>query len=292
MGRLTVLLTTVMVPRAARALAPVGVRLFHGVRPHWQPWRLAPPSSASRSRPTVRMLSAVPEAEQPRGFRLNLYGLTDAELDALVVEVGQPKYRAKQIKAWLYGSPPARTIDDMLNLPLAFRAKLAGRAAVGTMQVAEEQVSKDGTRKRLWRCTDDSLIESVLMPYDTNRRTACISSQVGCAMGCTFCATGQMGFKRNLNEGEIFEQAARFAAELREKDERLSNVVFMGMGEPFRNYDAVLGAARRIMRELGIGARHITISTVGLVPEIRRFADEIAGGDLGAIHLDLDLAQS
>ena len=102
------------------------------------------------------------------------------------------------------------------------------------------------------------------------RRTACISSQVGCAMGCTFCATGQMGFRRDLSEAEIFEQAARFSSELRARGERLSNVVFMGMGEPFRNYDAVVGAARRIMDELGIGARHLTISTVGLAPQIRR----------------------
>ena len=164
----------------------------------------------------------------------------------------------------------------MHNLPKALRHKLLEHATLGEMRIAHQQESKDGTRKRLWRCHDDALIESVLMPYSDKRRTACISSQVGCAMGCTFCATGQMGFTRDLTETEIFEQAARFASELREKDERLSNIVFMGMGEPFRNYDAVLGAARRIMRDLGIGARHITISTVGLVPQIRRFADECA----------------
>jgi len=224
--------------------------------------------------------------------RVNLYSLDDAGLDTLVADIGQPKYRAKQIKAWLYGETPAASIGEMTNLPKALRAQLEEHATLGSMEVAAEQVSRDGTRKRLWRCTDGSLIESVLMPYDTRRRTACISSQVGCAMGCTFCATGQMGFRRDLTEGEIFEQVARFAAELRLKDERLSNVVFMGMGEPFRNYDAVMGAVRRIMRDLGIGARHITISTVGLVPEIRRLADEIGTGDLGEIKLAISLHES
>jgi len=161
-----------------------------------------------------------------------------------------------------------------MNLPKDLRTKLSEHTTLGELRIAQEQLSKDGTQKRLWECADGSLIESVLMPYDTKRRTACISSQVGCAMGCTFCATGQMGFKRDLTEAEIFEQAARFASELQSRGERLSNVVFMGMGEPFRNYDAVLGASRRIMSDLGIGARHITISTVGVVPNIERFAEE------------------
>lgn len=137
-----------------------------------------------------------------------------------------------------------------------------------------EQRSHDGTIKRLYRLHDGQLIESVLMPYDDNRRTACISTQAGCAMGCVFCATGQMGFARNLTLGEIFEQAMLFARELETENDRLSNVVFMGMGEPFHNYDATLATVRRLMDDLGIGARHITVSTVGLVPQIRRFADE------------------
>jgi 23S rRNA (adenine2503-C2)-methyltransferase len=140
--------------------------------------------------------------------------------------------------------------------------------------VTEQVSKKDGTRKRLYRLPDGQLIESVLMPYDDDRRTACISTQAGCAMGCVFCATGQMGFARHLTPTEIFEQAMRFARELQQEGERLSNVVFMGMGEPFHNYDATLAAARRLMEDLGIGARHITISTVGLVPQIIRFADE------------------
>ncbi len=112
------------------------------------------------------------------------------------------------------------------------------------------------------------------MPYDDDRRTACISTQAGCAMGCVFCATGQMGFARHLSSDEIFEQAIRFASLLHAEGERLSNVVLMGMGEPFHNYDESMKAVRRLMDDLNIGARHITISTVGLAPQIRRFADE------------------
>ena len=218
--------------------------------------------------------TAPPAPADPDVRKISLYSLSDEDLAAMLAGWGEKKFRLKQIRDFIYGDNPVTDIADMHTLPKALRAKLLEHVTLGGMEVAHEQQSKDGTQKRLWRCHDDALIESVLMPYDTRRRTACISSQVGCAMGCTFCATGQMGFSRHLSEGEIFEQAARFAAELRARDERLSNVVFMGMGEPFRNYDAVLGAARRIMRDLGIGARHITISTVGLVPQIRRFADE------------------
>lgn len=122
--------------------------------------------------------------------RVNLYSLDDAGLDTLVADIGQPKYRAKQIKAWLYGETPAASIGEMTNLPKALRAQLEEHATLGSMEVAAEQVSRDGTRKRLWRCTDGSLIESVLMPYDTRRRTACISSQVGGRIARRSQATG------------------------------------------------------------------------------------------------------
>lgn len=140
--------------------------------------------------------------------------------------------------------------------------------------MAARQVSKDGTKKLAYRLSDGQVIESVLMPYSDGRRTACISSQAGCAMGCVFCATGQMGFKRQLSAAEIFEQAYRFSQELQARGDRLSNVVFMGMGEPLANYKNVMEAVRRINTELGIGARHITISTVGLVPRILRLSQE------------------
>jgi 23S rRNA (adenine2503-C2)-methyltransferase len=142
------------------------------------------------------------------------------------------------------------------------------------LETTTEKKSRDGTVKRLYRLPDGQLIEAVLMPYDDDRRTACISTQAGCAMGCVFCATGQMGFARHLSASEIFEQAARFAADLEAEGERLSNIVLMGMGEPFHNYDQTLEAIHRLHNQLGIGARHITVSTVGLVPQIRQFADE------------------
>ncbi|MFT4623086.1 MAG: 23S rRNA (adenine2503-C2)-methyltransferase [Myxococcota bacterium] len=205
--------------------------------------------------------------------KVDLYGLDATALAAQLQEWGQPAYRAEQIRRWLY----ERGVTDpaeMTDLPKALRERLDTDATVGTLAVVSEQVSGDGTRKRLYRLPGGQLVESVLMPYADRRRTACISSQAGCAMGCVFCATGQMGFARHLSPGEIFEQAACFAAELSAVGERLSNVVLMGMGEPFHNYDAVLITIRRLMTDLGIGARHITVSTVGLVPQIRRFTQE------------------
>lgn len=203
----------------------------------------------------------------------NLYDLSFDELTALLMQWGEPKFRAKQVWEWLYDKRVG-DVDSMTNLPQPLRERLKAETVIGMLQIVADQSSKDGTHKRLYRLHDGQLIESVLMPYDDERRTACISSQAGCAMGCVFCATGQMGFARQLTATEIFEQAARFAVELAAQGERLSNVVLMGMGEPFHNYDATLAAVRRLMHDLGIGARHITISTVGLVPQIRRFADE------------------
>ncbi len=206
------------------------------------------------------------------GGSVDLYALTEADLGAALAELGEPKYRAKQIRAWLY-QKGAASFAEMTDLPASLRAKLAERFVLGSLAVTEEQTSRDGTIKRLYRLHDGQLIESVLMPYEDGRRTACISSQAGCAMGCVFCATGQMGFSRQLSSTEIFEQAALFSRELQQKGERLSNIVFMGMGEPFANFDAVIEAIGRLNRELGIGARHITVSTVGLAPKIREFAD-------------------
>ncbi len=203
----------------------------------------------------------------------DLLALDEPAAAALLKQLGQPAFRARQLRAWLYDHGVTR-LDEMTDLPLALRERLGRASTLGTLTQVTEQKSRDGTQKRLYRLHDGHLIESVLMPYDDGRRTACISSQAGCAMGCVFCATGQMGFSRNLTETEIFEQAWRFHAELKARGERLSNVVMMGMGEPFHNYDATLGAVRRMMSDLGIGARHITISTVGLVPAIRRFAAE------------------
>ncbi len=204
---------------------------------------------------------------------MNLYELTQDELTALIEGWGEPKFRAQQIWAWLYDKR-VTSIDAMTNLPKNLRERLAAEATLGRLELETEQNSHDGTVKRLYRLPDGQLIESVLMAYEDDRRTACISTQAGCAMGCVFCATGQMGFARHLTADEIFEQALFFARELEKQGDRLSNVVLMGMGEPFHNYDETIKAVHRLMNELGIGARHITISTVGLVPQIRRFADE------------------
>ena len=204
---------------------------------------------------------------------IDLYSLNLEQLEALMKRWGEPRFRAKQLWSWLYDQR-ARSFDEMSNLPKMLREQLTEEATLGSLTLEAEQTSIDGTVKRLYRLEDGQLIESVLMEYNDERRTACISSQAGCAMGCVFCATGQMGFSRHLTASEIFEQAMLFARDLEAQGERLSNVVLMGMGEPFHNYDPVIEAIHRLMSDLGIGARHITVSTVGLVPMIRRFADE------------------
>jgi 23S rRNA (adenine2503-C2)-methyltransferase len=204
---------------------------------------------------------------------INLYELNQDQVADLLTEWNEPRFRVKQVWEWLYEKRVA-SFEAMENLPKALRTRLSAETVLGTLHVETEQTSRDGTVKRLYKLPDGQLIESVLMSYDDERRTACISTQAGCAMGCVFCATGQMGLVRHLTATEIFEQAVRFACDLEAEGERLSNVVLMGMGEPFHNYEASLVAIRRLMNDLGIGARHITVSTVGLVPQIRKFADE------------------
>ncbi|HLA43213.1 MAG TPA: 23S rRNA (adenine(2503)-C(2))-methyltransferase RlmN [Aggregatilineales bacterium] len=207
---------------------------------------------------------------------MNLYDLSLEELTELVESWGEKPFRAKQIRDWLY----KQKVSDptlMSNLPQSLREKLSDQTRIGVLTPVKELHSSDGhTVKVLYRLNDDQLIESVLMDYDDQRHTACISTQAGCAMGCVFCATGQMGFARNLTAGEIVEQALWFARQLEQNGERLSNIVMMGMGEPLHNYEATMQAVELINAHngLGIGQRHITVSTVGLVPGIIRFADE------------------
>ncbi len=223
---------------------------------------------------------------------LDLYALDQTELTELLLSWGQPKFRAKQLWTWLYDHKIS-SFSEMTNLPKALRDRLNEEATLGTLTVAAEKVSQDGTVKRVYQLSDGQLIESVLMPYRDGRRTACISSQAGCAMGCTFCATGQMGFARHLSASEIFSQAATFANELTQQGQRLSNVVLMGMGEPFHNYDEVMAAVRRLNTDLGIGARHITISTVGIAPKIRQLAKEGIQVTLAiSLHAATDAARS
>ena len=205
--------------------------------------------------------------------RRNLLDLDAGQLATLLEEWGQPAFRARQIMDWVWQRHET-DFAAMTNLPKALRTRLAAEMRIGSLTLEDEQRSRDGTLKRLYRLHDGQLIETVLMGYENRRHTACISTQAGCALGCIFCATGQMGFARHLGADEIMEQAWLMARELARRGERLSNVVLMGMGEPFHNYDESIRAVRRLMSDLGIGARHITISTVGLVPQIRRFADE------------------
>ncbi|MGI9595568.1 MAG: 23S rRNA (adenine(2503)-C(2))-methyltransferase RlmN, partial [Acidimicrobiales bacterium] len=160
---------------------------------------------------------------------------------------------------------------EVSNLPKALKAELAATIEPALTLAATQTSSDDQTIKWLWNLPDGEQIETVLMHY-RDRSTVCVSSQAGCAMGCGFCATGQAGYDRNLSVGEILEQivAARRAAAPR----RLSNIVFMGMGEPFANYDRLIESLHRIIADFGIGARNITVSTVGLVPQMLRFAEE------------------
>jgi len=187
-------------------------------------------------------------------------------------ERGQPPYRAQQVREWVYGCS-ARTLEDMSNLPAAERAALAERFRLGELEVATVSQSSDRTVKHLWRTNDGELVESVLIPTE-KRLTLCISSQAGCAMGCTFCATGWGGFRRQLTAGEIVAQYRASARWAEENDYGpISNVVFMGMGEPLANTKAVHPALTILNSGYRVGARRITVSTVGLVPGILQLAD-------------------
>ncbi|HET89483.1 MAG TPA: 23S rRNA (adenine(2503)-C(2))-methyltransferase RlmN [Chloroflexi bacterium] len=196
-------------------------------------------------------------------------------LQALLERWGEPAYRARQLWEWLYVHL-ATDVDGMTNLPAALRRRLAVETVIGVPQVVDTTVSSDGeTRKDLLRLADGETIEVVLMRYE-RRRTACISTQVGCAVGCPFCATGQMGFRRHLSSGEIVAQVLHVARILRAENARLTNVVLMGMGEPLLNYENSVAAIRRLIHPDGfnLGQRHITLSTVGILPGIERLAEE------------------
>jgi 23S rRNA (adenine2503-C2)-methyltransferase len=208
--------------------------------------------------------------------KVNLYDLSFAQLTQYVVQdLGQPKFRAQQIWEWLYRHYVA-DVAEMTNLPQKLRDHLATAVTLNIGTIVSEQHSSDGrTTKLLFQLPDNQYIETVLMMYN-KRRTLCISTQAGCAMGCVFCATGQMGFFRNLSTGEIVAQVIYFARQLGAQDDHVTNIVMMGMGEPLHNYKPTLNAVDRLTDPDGfnIGARKITISTVGLVPAIRRYADE------------------
>jgi len=204
--------------------------------------------------------------------------LTDLSYEQLVTwvtDLGERSFRARQLFEWIYRSL-AVDFAAMTNLPNSFRQQLSHSALVQSLLPLETVTSADGlTTKTLLCLRDGETIESVLMRYE-GRQTVCISSQVGCAIGCPFCATGQSGFKRNLSTGEIVEQVLHYARQLREQGQTITNVVLMGMGEPLVNYAATWRAIQILHdpRGFGLGARRFTISTAGLVPGIRRLAQE------------------
>jgi 23S rRNA (adenine2503-C2)-methyltransferase len=204
-----------------------------------------------------------------------IYDLNLPELVSLMLEWGEPEYRAQQIWQGLYRQY-WNTPEQYTNIPTSLRTRLAENLEFTVLSLATTLNSSDGqTVKSLFKLQDGKSIEAVLMRYD-KRNTLCISSQAGCAMGCVFCATGQMGFKRHLSSGEIVAQVMYYAHLLHIENKVATNVVLMGMGEPFHNYDNTLAAIDRLNDPHGynFGARRFTISTVGLVPAIRRFAAE------------------
>jgi 23S rRNA (adenine2503-C2)-methyltransferase len=189
-------------------------------------------------------------------------------LDGALAARGQPAFRRRQI--WEWAARGAQGFDEMTNVPGAIRDELAREVPFSTLSVEREVRSRDGTEKALFRTADGHAVEAVLMPFRDGRRSLCLSSQSGCPLTCTFCATGQMRFGRNLTASEILDQALHFR-----RLGPLTHAVFMGMGEPMLNLDPVVEAARRLP-DLGIGHRRTTVSTVGWLPGLRRFVDEVA----------------
>ncbi len=209
-------------------------------------------------------------ADKPNFFD---YDLTD--LENLLVSWGEPGYRIDQVWRGMYQGLKVNP-GEISNIPKSLRIRLKDYFNYSNLLTESTLISANGqTEKTLFRLPDNLAIETVLMRYE-KRRTLCISTQSGCALGCVFCATGQMGFGRHLTSGEIIEQVVLFERILRENDESLTNIVVMGMGEPFHNYDNTMAALDRLNHPKGLnmGARRFTVSTVGLIPQILRFAKE------------------
>ncbi len=229
-------------------------------------------------------------ASSPRSPVSALTDMDLAAMEGLALSLGQPAFRGRQLFSWVH-SHLETELDRMSSLPRGFRAEVAERHSVARMEMAGELASVDGaTRKRLLRLRDGQRVEAVLMEspdpgHEAGRHTVCVSSQVGCALGCVFCVTGQVGFVRQLSPGEMVEQVYHFERMLRHLQRSttttsparlVDNVVFMGMGEPLANYQSVMAAIRLLTSPhgLGLGARRITVSTAGLVPGIERMAAE------------------
>ena len=197
-------------------------------------------------------------------------------LEEIIIKNDYSAFRVKQAKKSVF----ARLISDwseVSDLPADLRDLLKDKIAISEIApIAREESAKGDAIKILFQASDGFFVEAVLMKHDRNRRTVCVSSQVGCAMNCSFCATGKLGFQRNLTAGEIVDQVLYFARMLKDKKETVTNVVYMGMGEPFNNYDNVMESVRTLNDKDGLnfGARHISISTCGVAAGIKKFADE------------------
>ncbi|TDI82912.1 MAG: 23S rRNA (adenine(2503)-C(2))-methyltransferase RlmN [Caldithrix sp.] len=203
---------------------------------------------------------------------LCLKGLSVAELEEYVKSIGEPRYRARQIFTWMYGRN-VDTFEAMTNLSKDLRLRLTEGVSLSALELLTSQKSaKDQSEKFVFKLQDGLAIESVLM-FEDNRATICVSTQVGCAIDCKFCATGMMGLKRNLSDGEIIDQ---FLTVQRLKGRKITNVVMMGMGEPFHNYDNLMKACALLTDGDGpnLANKHIVVSTSGLIPRIYQFADE------------------
>ena len=223
-------------------------------------------------------ISCTPEHLSVLFIMQNLKGFNLYQLQTFVESLGEKKYRAAQLFTWLYAKG-ATTFDEMTDISKEFRDNLKQHASIAALQLMTRRVAADGTIKFLFQLEDQLAIESVLIPPQPDspnadkRLTLCVSTQVGCPLDCKFCATGAMGFTRNLTVGEIIDQVlhAKYIS-----DKRITNLVFMGMGEPMLNYENVMQAIDIINDDCGlnIGIRHITISTAGYADHIRRMADE------------------
>ena len=213
----------------------------------------------------------------------DLYRFLPEEMEKIIIDMGYPRYRADQILLPLYYKFP-KNISDIKQLPKTLIAELIESGyTIGSAKETHRIVSEDGdTTKLLLNLSDDNSVETVLMQYKSNkigghpRSTICVSTQIGCAMGCVFCATGQMGFETNLKAEDIVSQVIHFEEILRQRDEHVTNLVFMGMGEPMANYDEMIRAVKILThpRGFGLGQRHITISTIGIKSGIEKLAEE------------------
>ena len=214
---------------------------------------------------------------------IDLYRFLPEEMEKIIIDMGYPRYRADQILLPLYYKFP-KNISEIKQLPKKLISDLTESGyTIGSAKETHRIVSEDGdTTKLLLNLSDDNSVETVLMQYEPNkigghpRSTICVSTQIGCAMGCVFCATGQMGFETNLKAEDIISQVIHFEEILRKRDEHVTNLVFMGMGEPMANYDEMIRAVKILThpRGFGLGQRHITISTIGIKSGIEKLAEE------------------